>query len=440
MKNYKKTISIITLGCSKNTVDSEDLATRLTNNYNVVYGEYGNADIVIINTCGFILDAKQESIDTILEYAKMKQEGEIEKLFVFGCLSQRYKKELIDEIPEVDEFFGVNSLEDILNCLECSTASNNEKVRNISTPKHYAYIKIAEGCNRMCAFCAIPYIRGRYISRKIEDIVKEVELLAKNGTHEFNIIAQDLSYYGKDIYGDYKLPELVEKLEKIENVKWIRLHYTYPNNFPLETLKLMKNSKKICHYLDIPLQHINDRVLSKMKRGHTKEETLNLLKKFREEIPDIALRTSIMVGFPGETDLAFNELVDFVKETRFDRLGVFTYSAEEGTFSAENYADRISQKKKQERADKIMSIQQKISLELNVAKIGKQYEIIIDREEGEFFVGRTKQDSPEVDNEVLVKKIDAKDFKIGKFYNVEIIDAEEFDLYAKPIHKNEQNE
>ncbi|MBQ5549699.1 MAG: MiaB/RimO family radical SAM methylthiotransferase, partial [Bacteroidales bacterium] len=297
----KKTLSIITLGCSKNTVDSEDLATRLHSRYNVVYGEHGNADIVVINTCGFILDAKQESIDTILQYARMKQECEIENLFVFGCLSQRYKKELEKEIPEVDEFFGVDSLQDILNKLDCQTFTESGVARNLSTPKHYAYIKVSEGCNRMCAFCAIPYIRGRYISRPIEEIVNEVTLLAENGTTEFNLIAQDLSYYGKDIYNEYALPRLVEQLDKIGKVRWIRLHYTYPNNFPLETLKLMKRSKKICHYLDIPLQHINDRVLSKMKRGHTKQETMELLKRFREEIPDIALRTSLLVGFPGET-------------------------------------------------------------------------------------------------------------------------------------------
>lgn len=428
----KKTLSIITLGCSKNTVDSEDLATRLHSRYNVVYGEHGNADIVVINTCGFILDAKQESIDTILQYARMKQEGEIENLFVFGCLSQRYKKELEKEIPEVDEFFGVDSLQDILNKLDCPTFTESGVARNLSTPKHYAYIKVSEGCNRMCAFCAIPYIRGRYISRPIEEIVNEVTLLAENGTTEFNLIAQDLSYYGKDIYNEYALPRLVEQLDKIDKVRWIRLHYTYPNNFPLETLKLMKRSKKICHYLDIPLQHINDRVLSKMKRGHTKKETMELLKRFREEIPDIALRTSLMVGFPGETDLAFQELVDFVKEVKFDRLGVFTYSAEEGTYSAEHYADRISQKKKDERAAKIMEIQQKISLQQNVAKIGRIYNIVIDRTEGEYFVGRTMQDSPEVDNEVLIKKAAAPHLKIGEYYDVKIIDAEEFDLYAEP--------
>ncbi len=428
----KKTLSIITLGCSKNTVDSEDLATRLHSRYNVVYGEHGNADIVVINTCGFILDAKQESIDTILQYARMKQEGEIENLFVFGCLSQRYKKELEKEIPEVDEFFGVDSLQDILNKLDCQTFTESGVARNLSTPKHYAYIKVSEGCNRMCAFCAIPYIRGRYISRPIEEIVNEVTLLAENGTTEFNLIAQDLSYYGKDIYNEYALPRLVEQLDKIDKVRWIRLHYTYPNNFPLETLNLMKRSKKICHYLDIPLQHINDRVLSKMKRGHTKQETMELLKRFREEIHDIALRTSLLVGFPGETDLAFQELVDFVKEVKFDRLGVFTYSAEEGTYSAEHYADRISQKKKDERAAKIMEIQQKISLQQNVAKIGRTYNIVIDRTEGEYFVGRTMQDSPEVDNEVLIKKAAAPHLKIGKYYDVKIIDAEEFDLYAEP--------
>lgn len=426
----KKTIAIITLGCSKNTVDSEDLATKLQNNFNIVYNNGENADIVIINTCGFILDAKEESINTILHYAQLKQQGIIEKLYVFGCLSQRYKKDLKAEIPEADEFFGVDSLDEIIKKLDCKNYETG--LRNLSTPKHYAYIKIAEGCNRMCAFCAIPYIRGRYKSRKIEDIVKEVEFLANNGTKEFNLIAQDLSYYGKDIYNDFKLPELVDRLTKIENVHWIRLHYTYPNNFPIETLKVMRSNPKVCNYLDIPLQHINNHVLEKMKRGHSKAETLELIKKFRTEVPDITLRTSILVGFPGETPKAFDELIDFVEQTKFDRLGVFTYSAEEGTYSAEHYADRISQKQKQARADKIMAIQQKISLEKNIEKIGRNFEIIIDREENDYLVGRTQYDSPEVDCEVLIKKSDAPTWEIGNFYTATITDAEEFDLYAKP--------
>ncbi|MBQ5452085.1 MAG: 30S ribosomal protein S12 methylthiotransferase RimO [Bacteroidales bacterium] len=427
----KQTIAIITLGCSKNLVDSEDLATRLFNNYNVQYDNAENADIVIINTCGFILDAQQESIDEILFYAKEKTEGKISKLFVFGCLSERYKKDLEKEIPECDEFFGVNSLEEILNKLE----SNNpvkDVARIISTPKHTAYIKVAEGCNRMCAFCVIPYIRGRYVSRKIEDIVSEVTKLAKNGTKEFNLIAQDLSYYGYDLYGKYALPDLLKQLIEIQEVHWIRLHYTYPNNFPTEVLDLMKQSPKICRYLDIPIQHVSDKILTKMKRGHSKDETVALIKKFRSEIPDIALRTTLLVGFPGETDKDFQELEEFVKEAEFDRLGVFQYSPEEGTFSEKNYRDNVSKKKKQERADAIMKIQQKISLDLNVKKTGKKYEVLIDREEGEYFVGRTQYDSPEVDCEVLIKISDAPDIKIGNFYQVEIIDAEEFDLYAKP--------
>ncbi len=428
----KKTLAIITLGCSKNTVDSENLATKLQKKFNIVYNEDPNADIVAINTCGFILDAKQESIDTILQYAEMKRQGYIEKLFVFGCLSQRYKKDLEKEIPETDEFFGVDNLNDIIKRLDCNDYEN--QTRKLSTPKHYAYIKIAEGCNRMCAFCAIPYIRGRYKSRKIEDIVNEVKKLADNGTREFNLIAQDLSYYGKDIYNAYQLPTLVDEIAKIENVHWIRLHYTYPNNFPMETLKIMRSNPKVCNYLDIPLQHINDHVLEKMKRGHSKAETIELINKFRQEIPGITLRTSLMVGFPGETPKAFDELLEFVEQIKFDRLGVFTYSAEEGTYSAEHYADRISQKQKNARADKIMSIQQKISLQKNVEKIGSELEIIIDREENDFFVGRTQYDSPEVDCEVLVKKSDAPNWKIGNFYNAIITDAEEFDLYAKPKH------
>ncbi|MCQ2250687.1 MAG: 30S ribosomal protein S12 methylthiotransferase RimO [Bacteroidales bacterium] len=432
----KKKLAIITLGCSKNLVDSEDIATRVYRKYDVTFQDTDQADVVILNTCGFILDAKEESINAIIEYANLKNEGKIGQLFVFGCLSQRYKKDLEGEIPEVDKFFGVDSLSEILDVLDCQDMKNSvvQEPRIISTPKHTAYIKIAEGCNRMCAFCAIPYIRGRYISRPMEDIVAEVERLADAGTREFNIIAQDLSYYGKDLYGEFRLPELVEKMAAIDKVHWIRLHYTYPNNFPLRTLDIMRDNPKVCKYLDIPLQHINDNVLAKMKRGHTKAETLALLEKFRKEIPGIALRTSILVGFPGETDKAFDELVEFVKSARFDRLGVFPYSEEEGTYSAQNYKDRISKKKKQERADYIMKIQQKISLELNVAKIGKEFEVLIDREEGEYFVGRTQYDSPDVDCEVLIKKSDAPEIKVGKFFMVKVTDAEEFDLYAVPVN------
>ena len=433
---HKKKLAIITLGCSKNLVDSEDIATRIHNRYDVVFDDdNANADIVLINTCGFILDAKQESIDTIMEYINLKNEGKIQKLFVFGCLAQRYKKELAADIPEVDEFFGVDSLPAILDALDCEDMKNSvvQEPRMISTPPHTAYIKVSEGCDRYCAFCAIPYIRGHYVSRPMEEIVGEVERLAQNGTREFNLIAQDLSYYGKDLYGEYRLPELVEALAAIEGVKWIRLHYTYPNNFPLRTLDIMRDNPKVSKYLDIPLQHINDNVLDKMKRGHTRAETLELLKKFREIVPDITLRTTLLVGFPGETDKAFEELVDFVKDTKFDRLGVFPYSAEEGTYSAEHYKDRISNKKKQERADRIMSIQQKISLQLNSTKIGREFEIVVDRVEGDYFVGRTQYDSPEVDCEVLVKTTDAPNFQIGGFYNVVITDAEEFDLYARPV-------
>ncbi len=433
---HKKKLAIITLGCSKNLVDSEDIATRIHSRYDVVFDDdNANADIVLINTCGFILDAKQESIDTIMEYINLKNEGRIQRLFVFGCLSQRYKKELAADIPEVDEFFGVDNINEILDRLDCDDLSKSvvKEPRMISTPQHTAYIKVSEGCDRYCAFCAIPYIRGHYVSRPMDEIIDEVTRLAQNGTREFNLIAQDLSYYGKDLYGDFRLPELVEALAAIEGVKWIRLHYTYPNNFPLRTLDIMRDNPKVCKYLDIPLQHINDNVLDKMKRGHSRAETLALLKKFREIVPDITLRTTLLVGFPGETDKAFEELVDFVKETKFDRLGVFPYSEEEGTYSAEHYKDRISKKKKQERADRIMSIQQKISLQLNVNKIGKCFEIVIDRDESGYWVGRTQYDSPEVDCEVLVNKQDAPDFQIGGFYNVVITDAEEFDLYARPV-------
>ena len=438
---HKKKLAIITLGCSKNLVDSEDIATRIHSRYDVVFSDGSDTDnaaapdIVLINTCGFILDAKQESIDTIMDYINLKNEGKIQRLFVFGCLSQRYKKELAEEIPEVDDFFGVDSINDILDRLDCDDLSKSvvKEQRMISTPRHTAYIKIAEGCDRYCAFCAIPYIRGHYVSRPLDEIVDEVRRLAQNGTREFNLIAQDLSCYGKDLYGEFRLPELVEALSAVEGVKWIRLHYTYPNNFPLRTLDIMRDNPKVCKYLDIPLQHINDNVLDKMKRGHTKEETLALLNTIRERVPVIVLRTTLLVGFPGETDKAFDELVDFVKDTKFDRLGVFPYSAEEGTYSAEHYKDRISKKKKQERADLIMSIQQKISLQLNVAKIGREFEIVVDRVEGDYFVGRTQYDSPDVDCEALVNQQDAPDFHIGGFYNVVITDAEEFDLYARPV-------
>ncbi len=432
----KKKLSIITLGCSKNLVDSEDIATRIHSKYDVAFEDNGDADIVLLNTCGFILDAKQESIDTIMEYIRLKNEGAIERLFVFGCLVERYKKELEADIPEVDEFFGVNDLPTILDRLDADYPDLKVPVqepRMLSTPKHTAYIKIAEGCDRYCAFCAIPYIRGRYVSRPMEDIVGEVTRLADSGTREFNIIAQDLSCYGKDLYNEYRLPELIEAMAAVENVKWIRLHYTYPNNFPLRTLDIMRDNPKVCKYLDIPLQHISDRVLTKMRRGHGKAETMELLKKIRETVPGIALRTSLLVGFPGETENAFEELVEFVKETKFDRLGVFTYSEEEGTYSAQHYADRISKKKKQERADRIMSIQQKISLKLNTEKIGQKFEILIDRHEGNYWVGRTQYDSPEVDCEVLVLKSDAPGFHVGGFYNVVIDNAEEFDLYARPV-------
>ena len=427
----KKNIAIITLSCSKNVVDSVEVATRLSKHYNIEYDNAENADIVVINTCGFILDSQQESIDTILFYAREKKFGNIEKLFVFGCLSERFKKELKKEIPECDEYFGVNSLEDILKSLECENNIDSDYSRILSTPQHTAYIKVSEGCNRRCSFCIIPYIRGKYVSKKIEEIVSEVKFLAQNGTKEFNLIAQDLSYYGKDIYDKFALKDLLEEITKIEGVHWVRLHYTYPNNFPMETLELMKNNPKICHYLDIPIQHISDKILTKMKRGHTKEETISLIKKFRQEIPDIALRTSLLVGFPSENDKDFQELKEFVKEAKFDRLGVFQYSEEKGTFSAEYYKDNLSKKKKQQRADEIMAIQQQISLELNTQKIGKTFEVLLDRQENGYFIGRTQYDSPEVDCEVLIEENSAPNLQIGNFYQVKITAAEEFDLFGQ---------
>ena len=435
-----KTINIISLGCSKNLVDSEDLASRLRKKYNVVFDSDQKSEIVVVNTCGFILDAQEESINTILEFAQKKKNGEIEKLFVFGCLSQRFKKDLINEIPEADEYFGVNSLNQMLEVLDAEKIDNLQEPRMISPAAHMAYIKVSEGCNRKCSFCSIPYIRGGYTSRTIESIENEVALLAQNGVKEFNLIAQDLSWYGKDLYKEFKLASLMEHLVKIEGVHWLRMHYTYPNNFPLETLDIMKSNRNVCNYLDIPIQHINNKILQNMHRGHTKEETLELLDKFRSAVPDIALRTTLLVGFPGETDKVFEELVDFVKSARFDRLGVFAYSPEQGTFSAENFKDSISQKRKDERVATIMEIQQEISAQLNNAKIGKTFEMIVDKKEGEYFVGRTQYDSPDVDNEVLVLQKDAPDFKVGNFYNVKVFDSAEFDLFARPLNKNEQNE
>ena len=427
-----KKINIITLGCSKNTVDSEHLAAQLTAmDYKVVFdSDRTDADVVVINTCGFIGDAKQESIDTILRAAQLKSEGKIEELFVVGCLSQRYADELRPELPEVDDFFGVNDWAGIVERLGAKYRKENETKRELSTPSHYAYLKISEGCNWMCGYCAIPLIRGRHKSVPMEDLIAEAERLAENGVRELMVIAQDTTYYGVDIYGERKLAELLERLCRIEKIEWIRLHYAYPTDFPDEVIEVMAREKKICKYLDIPFQHISDNQLAAMKRRHTKEEAVNLIKKLRVAIPDIALRTTLLVGYPTESEADFAELVEFVRETKFDRLGVFAYSEEEGTYSATRLSDDVPEQTKQERVDAIMRLQERISLENNAKRIGQKMRVIIDRKEGDFYIGRSEYDSPEVDQEIIVESFGKRLYR-GRFYDVVVTDAEDYDLYAE---------
>ena len=427
-----KKINIITLGCSKNTVDSEHLAAQLTAmDYKIVFdSDRTDADVVVINTCGFIGDAKQESIDTILRAAQLKSEGKIEELFVVGCLSQRYADELRPELPEVDDFFGVNDWAGVVERLGAKYRKENETKRELSTPSHYAYLKISEGCNWMCGYCAIPLIRGRHKSVPMEALIAEAERLAESGVRELMVIAQDTTYYGVDIYGERKLAELLERLCRIEKIEWIRLHYAYPTDFPDEVIEVMAREKKICKYLDIPFQHISDNQLSAMKRRHTKEEAVNLIKKLRTAIPDIALRTTLLVGYPTESDADFKELVEFVRETKFDRLGVFAYSEEEGTYSATRLTDDVPEQTKQERVDAIMHLQERISLENNAKRIGQKMRVIIDRKEGDFYIGRSEYDSPEVDQEIIVESFGKRLYR-GRFYNVAITDAEDYDLYAE---------
>jgi len=427
-------VNIITLGCSKNLVDSEYLMKQLAENgYHVTHDSNAlDANIVIINTCGFVNDAKQESIDTILQFEELKKNKKIDKLFVFGCLSERYKEELIKEIPQVDKFFGVYNLKEIIENLGAHYKSELVGERVVTTPKHYAYLKISEGCDRTCSFCAIPLIKGNHKSRTIEEIIHEAEFLVKNGAKEIILIAQDLSYYGIDIYKKIKLAELVTKLTEVKGIEWLRLHYTYPSKFPQDVISIIKSKTNICKYIDIPVQHISDNMLKLMRRGINKQQTYDLIAKLREEIPGLALRTTILVGHPGETEEDFNELVEFVKYVKFDRLGVFTYSDEENTYSAIHYKDNIPAEIKQSRMDEIMNIQQGISNEINQSKIGKSFKIIIDRKEGEFYIGRTEHDSPDVDNEVLIQT-NVK-LKIGNFYTAKITKSEEFDLYGEIIN------
>ena len=429
-----KKINIITLGCSKNTVDSEHLAAQLAEvGYKIVFdSDRTDADVVVINTCGFIGDAKQESIDTILRAAQLKSEGRIEELFVVGCLSQRYADELRPELPEVDDFFGVNDWADIVARLGAKYNKEVETHREISTPSHYAYLKISEGCNWMCGYCAIPLIRGRHKSVPMEQLVAEAELLAEKGVRELMVIAQDTTYYGVDLYGERKLAELLERLCRIEKIEWIRLHYAYPTDFPDQVIEVMAREKKICRYLDIPFQHISDNQLKAMKRRHTKADAYTLVDKLRKAIPDIALRTTLLVGYPTETEDDFAELMQFVRDCRFDRLGVFAYSEEEGTYSATQLRDDVEEDVKQSRVERIMRLQERISLENNARRIGQKMRVIIDRKEGDFYIGRSEYDSPEVDQELVIDS-QGKRLMRGKFYEVEITDAEDYDLYARLI-------
>lgn len=430
----RNTVDIITLGCSKNLVDSERLIRQLeANGYKVTHDSPNpQGEIAVINTCGFIGDAKEESINMILEFGEAKEEGRLKKLYVMGCLSERYLKELEVEIPSVDKFYGKFNWNELLNDLGKAYQLEYAVERTLTTPKHYAYLKISEGCDRTCSYCAIPIITGKHVSRPMEEVLQEVESLVAKGVKEFQVIAQELTYYGLDLYHTQKLPELIERMARIPGVEWIRLHYAYPAHFPEDLFRIMRENDNVCKYMDIALQHISDKMLSEMRRHVTKTETYDLIEKFRKEVPSIHLRTTLMVGHPGETDEDFEELKEFVRKARFDRMGAFAYSEEEGTFSAKEYEDDIPESIKQRRLDELMAIQQEISAELSHAKIGQIYKVIIDRKEGEYYIGRTQFDSPEVDPEVLIKSEEKRLF-IGRFYHVQITDADDFDLYGRVI-------
>ena len=434
-------IDFITMGCSKNLVDTESLMSKfIEKGYTCTHdSDYPEGEIAVINTCGFIGDAKEESINMILKFAQAKEEGLLKKLFVMGCLSERYRKELEEEIPQVDKFYGKFDFKNLLE--ELGDADNAEDMvegcfsnrRIITTPSHYAYVKISEGCDRRCAYCAIPLITGKHKSRSMEDILDEIKSLVSLGVKEFQIIAQELTYYGIDLYGERKIAQLIDEIAKIDGVKWIRLHYAYPNQFPYELLDVMRKHDNVCKYLDIALQHISDHMLSAMHRNTTKKETYELVERMRKEVPGITLRTTLMVGFPGETDEDFKELVEFVKWARFERMGAFTYSEEEGTYSASHYEDDVPEDVKQERLGKLMRVQDRISAEIEASFIGKKAKVIIDRLEGDYYIGRTQSSSPEVDPEVLIPSSAENPLVVGEFYEVEITGAEEFDVYAKII-------
>lgn len=427
----KKRINVVSLGCSKNLVDAEMLMGQLhANNLEVVYeNKYSHGDVVLINTCGFIKDAKEESIDAVLNAVAAKSEGIVDKVFVMGCLTQRYRSDILQSIPEVDGVYGVNQLPEIIKTLGGDFRKELYGERFLTTPAHFAFLKVAEGCDRTCSFCAIPLIRGKHISRSIEGLVEEAVKLSEKGVKELILIAQDLSYYGLDLYKKKMLALLLEKLSEINGIEWIRLQYLYPAGFPMEVMEMMQSSEKICKYIDIPLQHISDSMLKSMHRNNTKAETYRLIEDFRKHVPEAALRTTLIVGYPGETKAQFEELKQFVAEIRFDRMGVFTYSPEEDT-AAFQLKDNILQKVKNERAAELMNLQQEISLSLNREKIGKMFKVLFDRVEGDYFIGRTEFDSPEVDNEVLVNKKDTN-IVTGSFYPIRITSAEEFDLYGE---------
>ncbi len=426
-----RTINIVTLGCSKNIVDSEHIAAQLKySGFDVIFDSNDTtAKIVVINTCGFIGDAKEESIDTILKFAHAKTNGYITHLYVIGCLSERYKKELKQEIPEVDDFFGVNNLQEIIKGLGGTYQKDLTGERMLTTLPHYAYLKISEGCNWGCGYCAIPLIRGKHKSVPMELLEEEARKLADKGVKELMVIAQDTTYYGLDLYGERKLGELLRRLCRIEGIEWIRLHYAYPAQFPEDVIEVMKNEPKMCHYIDIPFQHISNSVLKRMRRGISEEQTQQLIDKLRKEIPDIAIRTTLLVGYPGESLQDIEKLHQFVLKNRFDRLGVFTYSEEEGTYSAENLTDDVPQEEKERRADFIMRAQQQISLENNEKWMGTRQKVIIDRKENGFYIGRTQYDSPEVDQEVIV--CTEKELILGEFYVVEIYKVDSYDIYSR---------
>lgn len=429
-------VDIITMGCSKNLVDSESLMRQFeAAGYHCAHDpKRPQGEIAVINTCGFIEDAKQESIDTILEFAKAKEEGRLKKLFVMGCLSQRYRKELEEEIPQVDKYYGKFDYKNLIKDLGSNITPSCEGRRVLTTPRHYAYLKISEGCDRRCAYCAIPIITGKHVSRPESEILDEVRELVASGVKEIQVIAQELTYYGVDIDGKRHIAELIDHMADIKGVEWIRLHYAYPNQFPLELLDVIASRPNVCKYLDIALQHIADNVLTRMHRHVSKQETMDLIAEIRRRVPGINIRTTLLVGFPGETEADFEELVSFVRWARFERMGAFAYSEEEGTYSAEHYEDDVPAEVKQDRLDRLMAVQQQISAEVEAAKVGTEMKVIIDRKEGDYYIARSQYCSPEVDPEVLIPAADRR-LRVGSFHRVRIVDSDEFDLYAELTDK-----